>query len=348
MDRETERPHETRPVNVGELPLGKYLGYEQGREQRKNPCEDQKINDPSRGLFLVADGVSTANGAVASETTARVIAARLGKALDVELSRIAHSSAPEEKKPRLAEAAITSSMIAAVRAAHEQLQGLDLSSGKVTATTLSLAKLIRTGSHGANVFFTNFGDSRIYRMRDGLLRCLTNDDRQEAGSSTITAAVGFGRRPLRASIETIDLRSGDRLLLTSDGITDNLPEEKIAELLKRTVGAKLTERVLQTAADEAARLGPPGHVDDISAVLYDFSDAPPVAMRPRNESVERPAVPLEDPKKELFEIDKKILDAGRRLRITPLEERLKVELEVKALRIRRTELEALLAKSKSS
>lgn len=84
----------------------------------------------------------------------------------------------------------------------------------------------------------NVGDSRAYRVTEGMLGRLTTDDRRTEQGSMLTQALGGGSDPEPHIFEFMP-RLGDRYLLCSDGLTDLVPEEVIA----RTV------TVLSTAGD---------------------------------------------------------------------------------------------------
>ena len=105
------------------------------------------------------------------------------------------------------------------------------------------------------------GDSRIYRFRGGQLTQLTTDHTwaaelniQSAGEEAdhaITRAVG-GEGTLSLDVRRDRVRIGDRYLLCSDGLTHEMADDRIAELLARgDVGDSATaliDATLQTSA----------------------------------------------------------------------------------------------------
>ncbi|MCG2583553.1 bifunctional protein-serine/threonine kinase/phosphatase [Massilia sp. TS11] len=101
------------------------------------------------------------------------------------------------------------------------------------ATTLTGVVL-----RGGFYYFVHVGDSRLYLLRDGELHCLTTDhvwDRPEM-RHVLTRAVGLD------SQITIDhgmgeLRSGDVLLLATDGVWAYLKPPALRALLAQTTGA---------------------------------------------------------------------------------------------------------------
>ena len=84
------------------------------------------------------------------------------------------------------------------------------------------------------------GDSRVYRLRHGRLTQLTTDHTwaaelnlqqpNEEADHAITRAVG-GEDTLLLDVRRDRARLGDRYLLCSDGLTRELPDERIAELM---------------------------------------------------------------------------------------------------------------------
>lgn len=122
------------------------------------------------------------------------------------------------------------------------------------------------------------GDSRIYRLRNGELRLLTTDhnmgtqwdeeghprvgaDAREAGA--LTSYIGNIDRAQRIDVGTADTIEGDRFLLCSDGVHDQLSIQQLTEGLAEvdcaTAAASLVE-----ASDRA------GGRDNATAVVVEF------------------------------------------------------------------------------
>ena len=294
---------EVRWVNAGEPPI---TGLKtKGHGERKSVCEDVKINDPKRGLFLVADGVSLGEGWFASRETAETVNEELGKKLDDELEHIqqAKNQLPVHRQ-QLMDAHIRLQMKNAVRQAdqkiktHVRLQ----SEVKGSSTTLSLGKLVTLPDGEQSLYLTNVGDSRIYLERNGKLECVTTDDsylsdavRQKAvspqeaqiidqasSSDSLTERQHYyfkHRRFLTRSVGNLNedsiqvicipVRTGDRLLLASDGLTDQKLETEILQTLLQHKDDREAERALQQGADEMALKGTDFRAkgDDISAIV---------------------------------------------------------------------------------
>jgi serine/threonine protein phosphatase PrpC len=123
---------------------------------------------------------------------------------------------------------------------------------------------------GDRVAALNVGDSRCYLMRDGELTQLTRDDtyvqalvdqgvltpddaRRHPQRALVTQAVQGG--PFRPAGRMIPVQVGDRFLLCSDGLTDYVPDDVIAETLRtnpdrKTCAAELVHRTLDAGAPD--------------------------------------------------------------------------------------------------
>jgi protein phosphatase len=115
------------------------------------------------------------------------------------------------------------------------------------------------------------GDSRAYLLRGGRLRQLSKDhswaSALQAGSEepwigrhVITRALGLKREVEVDVFPPLKLQAGDRVLLCSDGLTDPLPEEEIAQVSSRYAPQKAAEALVRAAN---ARGGP----DNVSVML---------------------------------------------------------------------------------
>jgi PPM family protein phosphatase len=116
-------------------------------------------------------------------------------------------------------------------------------------TTVTVALL---DEEAGTVVFGHVGDSRAYRMRDGVLEQITTDhslvaELVESGvltpeeaerhpqRSAITRALGT-EPDVEPDVFTIDVTPGDLFLLCSDGLSDMLTEEQIAAAIARAEG----------------------------------------------------------------------------------------------------------------
>ena len=136
-----------------------------------------------------------------------------------------------------------------------------------------------TGAYtvGPEAFIAHVGDSRAYLFHGGILTRLTRDhtkaqDALDAGVPVasqswyhaLTNCLGGAGQPLWVDFHHLHLADGDQLLLCTDGLTDLVSDEEIAEVLIR--GARAREAV-QALVDLALARG--GH-DNITAILAQY------------------------------------------------------------------------------
>ncbi len=105
-----------------------------------------------------------------------------------------------------------------------------------------------------HICWMNCGDSRLYRMRNGILRQISSDHslikvtHNSADAHVILNCLGGGAEEV--FLDFVDMTSevleGDRFLLCSDGLTDMLSDEMIENKLKVTDNANdLVEAAIQ-------------------------------------------------------------------------------------------------------
>jgi len=148
-------------------------------------------------------------------------------------------------------------------------------------TTLVAVQLV-DGPEGQEVAWVNVGDSRVYLLRDDRLRQLSHDhslveDLVRDGQLTPAEAAVHPQRNILTRALGIDLDvdvdgttvlpfTGDRFLLCSDGLFNEVNEDQMASVLRRL--ADPTE-----AAEELVRLANEGGGrDNITVVVVDVVD----------------------------------------------------------------------------
>ncbi len=218
--------------------------------------EDGFIVEPP--LYAVADGMG---GHRAGEVASRVALAEL----------LANA-------PRTADGkALARAVRAANRAVIESADKSRTRSGMGTTMTAAMVD-------GTHISIAHVGDSRAYLLHDGRITRVTEDHSMVADlvrqgvlteedarfhpqRSVITRALGSDRNML-ADIYEVEACAGDRLLLTTDGLTGMLPDDYIADLLladgdPQDAAAKLVE-----AANRA------GGYDNITVIVVDIGETP--------------------------------------------------------------------------
>lgn len=237
-----------------------------GKVRERN--EDTYVVEPEAGLFLVIDGMGGhRGGALAAQVVAQDLPPMIETGVDELKGRNAQSVRRLLKT------------IIAEQSRHLNWEG-DSESGYVgMGATLALVVLL-----GGRAYTANVGDSRVYRFRRGRLAQLSVDhsvisELLEAGHITaheaqdhsdrgiVTQYMGMpeGVEPL---VRSSALSGGDRFLLCTDGLTDLLSEEAIAETLAAEPAAQVACDRLVEAANRA------GGTDNITAVVVNWADGP--------------------------------------------------------------------------
>ena len=215
--------------------------------------EDSLVVTPP--LFAVADGMGGhAAGEVASEIAVRVLS---------EL-------APEHPDVEALGRAIEEANRAVIQAAREGRGRQDM------GTTMTAAML-----EGERLVIAQVGDSRAYLLHQGKLQQLTRDhslmaDMIEAGQltpeearthpqrSVITRALGSDAH-LHPDIYEINVETGDRLLICSDGLSGMIFDDQIENTLRRVQDP---QRCASQLVNEAIAAG--GH-DNVTVIVADVT-----------------------------------------------------------------------------
>ena len=145
--------------------------------------------------------------------------------------------------------------------------------------TTVVAVMVREGELPC---FAHVGDSRLYRFRDDQLQQITQDHTwvaralkmgdispEEARVHPFRHVLSrcLGREDLmEIDVEALEVEKSDRLLLCSDGLTEELVDEKIASCLRDN---SLLEKTAMFLIDGAKEEG--GH-DNITVVIVAFED----------------------------------------------------------------------------
>lgn len=120
----------------------------------------------------------------------------------------------------------------------------------------------------------NVGDSRVYRLREGVLEQMTEDHTIVAAAQRspsdprpprkrkyVTRALGT-KRTVEPDVRLLDVFGGDVFLLCSDGLTDLVDDDEIETVLRRAgPNRRLAVRSLIDLANKR------GGVDNVTVVL---------------------------------------------------------------------------------
>jgi protein phosphatase len=252
---------------------------------------------PERGVFVVCDGMGgVAGGEIASHLATEAFLNSLSRTVPHQSRRIPPKSASSPTPPtpgsgaspypadhphtRLHEAVHTANHAVFQRAQKSRsLHGMGTT---LVAAFFADAELERKEKQ--TLWLAHVGDSRCYRFRRGALQLLTQDHSlvEEQVRAGVLSRVQAGRSPIRniitraigsqptvePDIAAHDTQPGDLYLLASDGLTRELAEPEIAQLLTHTLARAASPAALEPACqaliDAANAHG--GH-DNITVLL---------------------------------------------------------------------------------
>jgi PPM family protein phosphatase len=228
-----------------------------GRVRSTN--DDNYMARDDVGLWAVADGMGGHRGgdvasAIACETLGRSFSDRTVNGLTEAIDR-------------------ANEAVYETAAADPELTGMG-------TTMVALAVVDESGDELLAI--ANVGDSRVYRYSAGQLEQLTDDhslvaDLVREGTlspeeaavhpqrNIVTRALGVNDR-VPVDTLTVDPMVGDRYLLCSDGLFNEVPEPRIAALLRRVEDpAEAAEELVHLAVDGGGR-------DNVTVVVVDVVD----------------------------------------------------------------------------
>jgi PPM family protein phosphatase len=226
--------------------------------------QDSFYIDPSGRFFIVADGMGGhAAGQEASRIAKETIQTYLDEHWDSSISA-----------PSLLENAFLAANQAILDDQKVNPENADM--GTTAVAFLLRQEAGTTGDIPAS-WYANLGDSRFYRLRNHELKQISEDDTwvAQAVSAGVLPPQEVRSHPWRhvlsqclgredmgeIEVAAVDVQPGDRLLLCSDGLTEELTDTAISQYL--TSPSDL-ESVAQTLIDAAKEKG--GH-DNITVVV---------------------------------------------------------------------------------
>ncbi|WP_296493905.1 Stp1/IreP family PP2C-type Ser/Thr phosphatase [Rhodoferax sp.] len=231
--------------------------------------EDAVIFDERWGVAVLADGMGGYNaGEVASGMTTHLIAGELTRFLATSAA-----ASPADDICRILASCVDNANQAILQAAKHNPDYKDM------GTTL-VAGIF----YGDRLILTHVGDSRCYRLRDGILLRITKDhsmlqEQVDAGlimredtamtpsRHILTRALGVDPE-LQFEVKIHPVVPGDFYLMCSDGLTDMVDDASIASLmLAENNIVKLTSALINLANAKGGR-------DNIAVVLIHAKSAP--------------------------------------------------------------------------
>lgn len=231
-----------------------------GRVRAAN--EDSFASDEGLGIYLVADGMGGhAEGKLASELT-------ITAALRALKASHCDGGVPPPALPRLRDA---------FRQAHQEVMARTRKEPSLQGMGTTLAALFAGADHRF-VAISHVGDSPIYLWRDGRLRRLTLDHslvaelvmwgrlepeaaQEHPHRNVLTRAIGMHGR-MEPDTAVLRAAPGDLFLLCSDGVSAQLCEEQISEIIALAAGGldAAVEALIQSANEAGGK-------DNATAIL---------------------------------------------------------------------------------
>ena len=241
--------------------------------------EDFWFADEKLGLAIVADGVGgQADGALASRAAVGCVAKYLQRAACAFSRATSLTASPtlalaRDSVSRMQERAVAR----AIDLANRRLVAINTAASDVRQRrgTTIVGLWAPWGSDSLATIF-HVGDSRIFLLRNGVLKPLTCDhsayqqwlDSGKRGSapprSFILQALGLSN--VAPDISSVAAHPGDRFLLCSDGLTNSVDDHELEAALTHEVS-------LNSACERLVSLGlARGGYDNLTTVLCTFSD----------------------------------------------------------------------------
>ncbi|MBW4517222.1 MAG: protein phosphatase 2C domain-containing protein [Timaviella obliquedivisa GSE-PSE-MK23-08B] len=223
--------------------------------------DDYHLDDPGGRFFIVADGMG-------------------GHAGGQEASRIATQEIQNYLRCNWQSSESSESLLenAFLKANQAILQDQVNHPERADMGTTAVAVILRD----EQPFCAHIGDSRLYRLRGAKLNQITEDHTWVARAMKLgdinadqarvhpwrhVLSKCLGREDLRQiDVQPFDLQISDRLLLCSDGLTEELPDHLIASHLKTIRAGDRAAAALVDAAKEN------GGRDNITVVIVAFED----------------------------------------------------------------------------
>lgn len=231
-----------------------------GRARRNN--EDAVALDEAGRIAVLADGMGGYN---AGEVASQMASDRVRNELGARLRPLGEAPAETELK---------SALLDAVESANRAVYDAAMNTAEYAGMGTTLVVAVYRAD---KLWLGHIGDSRAYRFRNGHLEQLTRDhsllqEQIDAGLITaeqaaysmhknlVTRAVGVDEL-VELEIHDYPVEPGDLLLMCSDGLSDMLSDEQIAQLLRSNDSLPAAGAMLVQAANAA------GGRDNIAVVL---------------------------------------------------------------------------------
>lgn len=230
------------------------------------------------GLYLVCDGMG---GMAAGEVASKLA---IDTMRDYFMMTASSGQYPMIGKPVESASKLGNALASAIHMANDAIYAAANAEGESRRGMGSTIVAVLANPKEPLYSIAHVGDSRIYRLRNGLLDQLTDDHslvmeqvrrgmitREEAEHSEMANIIirALGPEPeVEPDVDDQIAYPGDQLLLATDGLTKLVPDTQIQSILSssRTVQAAV-DTLVQSARDQ-------GGDDNITCVLIRFATEP--------------------------------------------------------------------------
>ena len=276
----TPRPENTSRIKMAVETIAKEKG---------KPNQDAHFANAQRGIAGVLDGMGGHKGGAE--------ASKIGKSMETTLLSKTPTSVEDAKENiRVAFSMAQENIL--YNARKPELEGM--------GTTGTIVQIVDNPDGTQTAVMGNVGDSRAYIFRGGKLEAITIDDSSftmgkpyeeakatQARLSNIVinnsaeAAEYFALRNrvgsalgskdgITPNIYTVNLHAGDKLILTTDGVHDNLTDRDIEAVMRIHTDPEAAVKRLTENAKTISEIGKEGYQrskrDDITAVVVEIGN----------------------------------------------------------------------------
>lgn len=250
-----------------QIPQIEYSGAVQGRASgTDNEDRCATFHNQTVGLFVVADGLSGA------AHTGHIAAEKICQTLMEELAKV-HGPLHAQDFFHHSFYKAFHEIARSVHHSHDFSQYFHGHWFDTNGVAASVAALLLQGRCAT---IAHIGDCRVYLQRGGQLVALTRDHNllwyaAKSGQSLpsgvmanahkiLVRVLGYDGVGATPTLTRVEVRSGDRLLLASDGVHGTLSEQKLSEIVQNH-SVRDAVRQLMKASQQA------GGTDDLAAVV---------------------------------------------------------------------------------
>lgn len=248
---------------------------------------DDVAADMPVGVFIVADGMGgEARGELASRLSARVVAGEmvqyfmLPSMTAATINPLGIANDADETPATQTDAGLAQTLANAVASANTHVRALAEALGEATGSTITAVAIC-----GVQAAIAHLGDSRAYLLHGDTMVRMTEDHsllaRLEAMDHPLLHDPAFAvpRNFLYRSLGQEDeappdilefrLQPGDRMMICSDGLWDEVDDKQIAQILSLSRDPETCAQALVRLANDGG-----GH-DNSTAVVVFVEEVPP-------------------------------------------------------------------------